>query len=70
MRRRRKEGGYRIRFALVGFVTAKCIFSPEYNPHPIEFLLLLMTIAERPLSDQPASGLNFYDDSGCSPLAD
>ncbi len=34
-----------------------------------EFFLLI-TIADYPLLGQSASGLNFYDDSGRSPLAD
>jgi hypothetical protein len=33
-------------------------------------LLLLMSIADSPLLGQSASGLNFYDDRGHSPLAD
>jgi hypothetical protein len=32
--------------------------------------LLLMTIADSPLLGQSASGLNFYDNRGRSPLAD
>ncbi len=33
-------------------------------------IFLLMTIPDSPLLGQTASGLNFYDDSGRSPLAD
>ncbi len=35
-----------------------------------DIFLLLMTIADSPLLGQSASGLNFYDYSGRSPLAD
>ncbi len=33
-------------------------------------VFLLMMIADSPLLGQSTSGLNFYDDSGCSPLTD
>jgi len=38
--------------------------------HVDQEFFLLMTIADRTLIVQSASGLNFYDNGGRSPLAD
>jgi hypothetical protein len=60
-------------------VGGRCQSTKIHQCHPVlqwrDFIqsqefFLLMTIADSPLLGQSASGLNFYDDSGRSPLAD